>query len=79
MDLRRGVTAPALRLWRTRRVLTQAELARRAHVSRGTIIAAEHGRRIQVPKAARLARALGVTRETLVVESANESQDKQAT
>ena len=66
MDLRNGIAVPHLRAWRQYRLYTQSELAHRANVSRGTVIAGEQGRRIQVIKAARLARVLGIDRQHLV-------------
>jgi transcriptional regulator with XRE-family HTH domain len=65
-DYRRGLVVPHLRAWRLARVLTQGELATRSGVSVGTISAAEHGSPVQIPNIARLAKALGIERVTLV-------------
>ncbi len=65
-DYRRGISLPALRAWRRARLLTQAELARRARVARETVSAAERGQPVKITTAARLARALGVERPALV-------------
>jgi transcriptional regulator with XRE-family HTH domain len=68
-DYRRGLTLPYLRAWRLARVLTQGELAERAGVSLGTVSNAEHGQPVQIPNIARLAKALGIDRVTLVNQS----------
>jgi transcriptional regulator with XRE-family HTH domain len=60
------LAVPYLRAWRIARVLTQGELAAKSGVSVGTISAAEHGAPIQIPNIARLAKALGIDRVTLV-------------
>ena len=65
-DLRYGIAVPYLRAWRLKRLLSQAELARRARVSTPVISRGEQGQRIKVTKAAKLARVLGVDRTALL-------------
>ncbi len=65
-DLRSGIVLPAVRFWRVRRMLSQDELAAKAHVARGTIQRVEQGLPVKVTTAARLARALHVDREVLI-------------
>jgi DNA-binding XRE family transcriptional regulator len=65
-DFRYGVQVPYLKAWRMYRVLTQIELADRAHVHANTIRAAEGGRGVQITKIGKLSKALGVDRHTLV-------------
>jgi DNA-binding XRE family transcriptional regulator len=67
-DMRRGVAVPYLGAWRAYRLMSQAELARRAHISRETVRAAEAGQPIRLVNVVRLARALGTDRERLVRE-----------
>jgi transcriptional regulator with XRE-family HTH domain len=74
-DFRQGLAVPYLRAWRAARVLTQDELAAKAGVSVGTISAGEHGRPIQIPNIARLAKALGVDRVALVRTPPEATQD----
>lgn len=66
MDLRYGRAVPGLRASRIAHQLTQVELAQKAHLSRRTIIDAEHGKPIQARHIAQLARALAVSREALI-------------
>ena len=57
-----GTLVPALRTWRVRRDLSQAALARKAHVAHTTIVALEHPRRgAHTETIGKLARALGIT------------------
>jgi len=64
--MRSDVGGERLRAARARGGLSQAELARRARVSRGTVSAIEHGRHIPAVDAAlRLASVLGVSAEAL--------------
>lgn len=65
-DLRYGVVLPTLRAWRLHRMISQDELAERAHVARWTVQRAEQGLPVKVTTAARLARALRVEREVLL-------------
>jgi transcriptional regulator with XRE-family HTH domain len=60
------ITLPHLRAWRLSRLLSQAELARRAHLTPETISHAETGRQVSVITAGRLARALRIEREALL-------------
>ena len=55
-----ALNMPTLRELRVQAVLTQAELARKAKVSRTTVIAAEKGRRPRPRTIRALAEALGV-------------------
>jgi transcriptional regulator with XRE-family HTH domain len=71
------VTLPHLRAWRLSRLLSQAELARRARLTPETISRAENGRRITVVTARRLARALKIEREALL-SPPSQQQDAQA-
>lgn len=64
---------PGLRGERLSAVLTQAELARRANVAEGTVIAAEHGKKVRISTVRKLAEALGVSPQTLV--QANSQQE----
>ncbi len=61
---------PHLREWRARRVLTQRELAERSGVDRIAILHLEAGKTQAIPATIeKLAKALGVSRETLVREA----------
>lgn len=64
-----GVLMPHLRRVRRVRAFTQAELAKRAGVSRATVIALESGRDAWPSTVRRLARALGVKPEVLTGQS----------
>src|SRR5260221_4442633 len=58
---------PQLREWRARRVLTQRELAERSGVDRIAILHLEAGKTQAIPATLeKPAKALGVSRETLV-------------
>lgn len=63
-----------LRAWRLSRGLTQARLARRAHVTRNTIITAEQGRPVWRSNAAKLARALAIEYAALLTASPAENE-----
>jgi transcriptional regulator with XRE-family HTH domain len=65
----KSITLPRLRAVRKEKGLSQAELARRAHVSRATVSELEKGRRSQVRSRHDLARALGVDPLELVFEA----------
>jgi len=63
----RGVRLPRLREARVRRLLTQAQLARRAGVAVSTLSRLEQGHTpAELTTAARLAEALGVPPEALM-------------
>lgn len=62
----RGVVVPHLTAWRIHRVLTQTQLAEKAHVSRPTMTRAERGERIDLPTIRKLAAALNIAPETLL-------------
>ncbi|UNX53721.1 helix-turn-helix transcriptional regulator [Georgenia sp. TF02-10] len=69
-----GATNP-VRVRRTERRLTQAELAAQVRVSRQTIIAVEQGSYApSVYLALRIARALGATVEDLFIEDGREAR-----
>ncbi len=55
------MTLPRLRALRLARFLSQAELARRSHVSQSTIIRLEHGAPAEFSTVLKLADAMGVT------------------
>ena len=59
---------PRLRTQRLAAVLTQEELARRAGVAEGTIVSAEHGKKVRISTVRKLAEALGVAPQALVRE-----------
>ena len=61
----RGVALPYLTTWRQYRVLTQAQLASAAGISRATIGAAEQGKRVRHINVQKLATALGIDALTL--------------
>lgn len=61
-----AITLPYLRAWRIRRGLLQAELAERAKVTPATISRLETGGKVRLGTVARLAEALGVSREDLL-------------
>ena len=61
---------PHLREWRAQRVLTQRELAERSGVDRIAILRLETGKTQAIPATvAKLAKALGISREQLVREA----------
>jgi DNA-binding XRE family transcriptional regulator len=66
VDLRHGVYLPYLRQWRFSQFLSQEELAKRAGIHANTVSAAERGRPVQLSKVGRLAKVLGIDRQTLV-------------
>lgn len=57
----RGEALPHLEAWRRQRGFTQAELAARAGITRGTVSRAEAGTVIQYPSIRQIAEALGLT------------------
>jgi transcriptional regulator with XRE-family HTH domain len=65
-DFRHGVKVPYLRAWRMYRLLSQAELSERAHLSVPGISLAENGGKVRLSTLVRLAMALDVPREALV-------------
>ena len=66
MPSRLRIPLTHLRAWREFRVLSQAELAEKAGVSRSTVLLIEKGESSVNPATVgRLAAALGVSRETL--------------
>jgi len=66
IDLRYGVVVPYLSEWRQAKGMSQAELARRARISRETVRAAELGRPIRRTHIAVLARVLGADHRHLL-------------
>ncbi len=63
---------PELRGKRLDAVMTQEELARRAGVAEGTIVSAEHGKKVRISTVRKLAEALGVAPQDLLGESKKE-------
>jgi transcriptional regulator with XRE-family HTH domain len=68
------VQLPYLKAWRLYRLLSQAELARRARVTPETVSNAERGRRVTFVTIGRLARALKVERAALLSSPPQETQ-----
>jgi transcriptional regulator with XRE-family HTH domain len=65
-DAHRGLALPHLEAWRNYRVMTQAQLASAAGISRATIGAAAQGERVRHANIQKLATALGIDASTLV-------------
>lgn len=61
-----AITLPYLRAWRFRRGLLQSELATKAGVTPATISRLEQGGKVRLGTVARLAEALGISREELL-------------
>lgn len=64
----RGLALPHLSAWRIARVMSQAELADKAGVSRGTITRAERGEIVSFENVRKIADALSVTVKQLQTE-----------
>jgi DNA-binding XRE family transcriptional regulator len=73
--IRSGFALTYLRAWREWRVMSQAELARRAKVSKATVARIEGGQPAVFVTTDKLAKALEVTREQLVREGPPGSDD----
>jgi transcriptional regulator with XRE-family HTH domain len=65
------IRLPYLQAWRESRVLTQQELAGRAHLARESISRAERGQRVTAVTIGRLARAFKVDRSALLYPPSN--------
>lgn len=70
------VRLPLLWQWRAAYSLSQEELARRAGVSRATVISAEKGQRITFKVAESLAHVFGTTRQILAEQLPNEKHEE---
>jgi len=64
-----------LRSWRQRRALSQRDLAGLAGVGLATIVRIEHGQPARPSTTRRLAQALGVTPETLILGPDDRSRE----
>jgi ribosome-binding protein aMBF1 (putative translation factor) len=73
--IRTGFSLTYLRAWREWRVMSQAELARRAKVSKVTVARIEGGQPAVYQTVEKLAKALDVTREQLVRREPSERTD----
>lgn len=62
----RDIALPYLRAWREQRIMTQGELAERAGITSATISRIENGAGAKLRTIARLADALGISREQLI-------------
>ncbi len=62
----RDITLPYLRFWREKYFLTQTELGKKAGVAYATISRIENGAGAKMNTIAKLATALGITREQLI-------------
>ncbi|HZC04073.1 MAG TPA: helix-turn-helix transcriptional regulator [Ktedonobacterales bacterium] len=62
----RGVRLPHLAAWRRYNLLTQGELAERAHVARATINRAERGDSVSLENARQIAEALNTTPQQIM-------------
>ena len=62
----KGVTVPFLRAWREWKALEQSELGKRARITSTTISRLENGASARLGTIAKLADALGITREQLL-------------
>ena len=65
---------PGLRARRLAAVLTQEDLARRAGVAEGTVVAAEQGKTVRISTVRKLAEALGVTPQALLTGEAGQEK-----
>lgn len=61
-----GFTIPYLRAWRNHRIMSQKELAEKAGITEATVSRLETGGRVRYSTVAKLADALGITREQLL-------------
>lgn len=63
---KRGVQVHYLRQWRRYKLLSQAELAEKADITRGTVVRAESGGSTNYAKVRALAAALEITAQALL-------------
>jgi transcriptional regulator with XRE-family HTH domain len=61
-----GVQVPHLEQWRRYHLLTQAELAEKAGITRGTVVRAEAGGYLHYSKVRAIAAALGIEPQQLL-------------
>lgn len=68
----KGIPLPYLRAWRNSKYLMQKELADKSGVTETTISRLENGEPARIDTIAKLAAALGVSREQLIKEAPKE-------
>lgn len=74
----RDIALPYLRLWRERHYLTQSELGEKAGIAYATISRIENGAGAKMNTIAKLADALGITREQLIRTQPPKEKDRAA-